>query len=369
MTNFYHRMKGSNHVPSILGLTASPLVKSNPASLNQIESVLDAVCRTPTLHRIELQAQVQLPIFESVFYNDNQAIHNIAHPATITRLSGVITRLNINDDPYVKALRSDDSDRGKRRLAKVLLNHKTWTREQVNRVHRTSLVMHDELGPFAANYYISLVVKNCESLTRSSGVDGFLGMQEISPSEKRHLVDIMHQATAPVQGQGNLDNTIEISHKLGKLIETLLDQHDTTRGIIFVNQRATAEVLAAILRAHPATGNAFKFGTFVGNSMTAHRSREVAHVVDFVAQKDVLHQFRKGQINIVIATDVLEEGIDVPACNLVVCFDCPKNLKSFVQRRGRARQRQSKLIMLFDARADGKKLMEFQELEENMKRL
>ncbi len=38
----------------------------------------------------------------------------------------------------------------------------------------------------------------------------------------------------------------------------------------------------------------------------------------------------------------------MPVCNLVVCFDRPDNLKSFIQRRGRARMRSSKLYLLFD---------------------
>ena len=45
------------------------------------------------------------------------------------------------------------------------------------------------------------------------------------------------------------------------------------------------------------------------------------------------------------STAVLEEGIDVPACNLVMCFDTPATSKSFVQRRGRARMSGSKLLL------------------------
>ena len=368
MTNFYHRASPGQTVPKILGLTASPLMKSNPESLDQIESILSSICRTPTLHRAELKEHVQMPNFESVFYDDNSPRSIIPHTATMTKLLKVLGALNIHEDPYVVSLKRDDSDRAKRQLAKVLLNHKTWTREQINRVYRTSEVMNTELGSFAVDYYIRRVVKNCESLTLATGIDGF-GMQEVSSAEKQYLVDALHQVI-PVGEVDDKDNKApSVSYKVSKLIDILVRQHDTTRGIVFVNQRATAEVLAAILKRHNITKNKFSFGTFGGNSMTAHRTREVAHVVDFAAQKNVLHRFRNGDLNIVIATDVLEEGIDVPACNLVICFDCPKNLKSFVQRRGRARQKSSKLIMLFDSQMDGRKLREFQALEENMKQL
>jgi len=43
---------------------------------------------------------------------------------------------------------------------------------------------------------------------------------------------------------------------------------------------------------------------------------------------------------------VLEEGIDITACRLVICYDSPPNLKSFVQRRGQARQKKSKFAIM-----------------------
>lgn len=69
--------------------------------------------------------------------------------------------------------------------------------------------------------------------------------------------------------------------------------------------------------------------------------------MDLRAQSQDLNSFQTdGKVNVLVATSVLEEEIDVSACNLVICFDLPKNLVQFVQRRGRARQKHSKYIML-----------------------
>jgi len=47
-----------------------------------------------------------------------------------------------------------------------------------------------------------------------------------------------------------------------------------------------------------------------------------------------------------VASDVLEEGIDIPKCNLVVKFDLPKNYRSYIQSKGRARHRSSKYYIM-----------------------
>jgi endoribonuclease Dicer len=46
------------------------------------------------------------------------------------------------------------------------------------------------------------------------------------------------------------------------------------------------------------------------------------------------------------ATDVLEEGIDVPECNLVVRFDRPTTFRAYVQSRGRARAKQANYVFM-----------------------
>lgn len=62
--------------------------------------------------------------------------------------------------------------------------------------------------------------------------------------------------------------------------------------------------------------------------------------------KDKLAKFKSGEINILIATTVVEEGLDISDCNLVICLNEMMNVKAFIQMKGRARLQDSQFIFL-----------------------
>lgn len=369
MQNHYHPRKAEGEqVPHILGLTASPLMRSDPASLEKIEATLDAICRTPTRHRSELRSFVKLPVFSQVYFEGSSSELVLSgYTRSIQSLGKILLSLDIREDPYIRALQEEDSDRSRRQLDKLLLNHKTWTHEQIKAFYNTSLRMCAELGAWAADHYIAEVVANSAKLMGDDD-DGFSGLWDAAQTEKQYLAKALSEVII-TRTELTLPSVMLVSNKVIKLIQTLASQGPDFRGIIFVQERATSEVLARLLRIHPQTRGIFSVGTMVGTSVSGHRARNIADVVDMEAQKHVLSRFRTGEINLVVATSVLEEGIDVPSCNVVMCFQKPANLKSFVQRRGRARQKESKLILFLESGKDDKQLGEFQKLEELMKKI
>lgn len=50
-----------------------------------------------------------------------------------------------------------------------------------------------------------------------------------------------------------------------------------------------------------------------------------------------------------VATSVLEEGIELPRCNLVVRFDPVEDYRSHAHSKGRARQQKSYYIILMES--------------------
>ena len=69
-----------------------------------------------------------------------------------------------------------------------------------------------------------------------------------------------------------------------------------------------------------------------------------------------------------MSTDVLEEGMDITTCNLVIRFDEITTFRSYVQSKGRARAKPSKYIVLVESGKEGlweKDLANYKEMEAN----
>ena len=52
-------------------------------------------------------------------------------------------------------------------------------------------------------------------------------------------------------------------------------------------------------------------------------------------RNSIMENFRSGKSRILITTDLLSRGIDIPQVNLVVNYDLPPNKETYIHRIGR----------------------------------
>ena len=80
-----------------------------------------------------------------------------------------------------------------------------------------------------------------------------------------------------------------------------------------------------------------------------------------------MFRFRNEQSNLIVATDVIDEGVDIPACTLVVRYDAPMDFRGYIQSKGRARHRTSHYIVLLPDEKYSQRFKEFQDTQEILK--
>ena len=123
-----------------------------------------------------------------------------------------------------------------------------------------------------------------------------------------------------------------------QLVEEHLERHPDERILIFSEYRDTVDHLVEDLNQIP---NAV-VDRFIGQSKRGKR--------EGMSQKQQLEQlerFRNGDMNVLVATSVGEEGLDVPSASMVLFYEpVPSAIRS-IQRRGRtARERSGSVHVL-----------------------
>lgn len=109
------------------------------------------------------------------------------------------------------------------------------------------------------------------------------------------------------------------------------------RGIIFTRTRQSAYSLLLWLWQQPGLQKVnIKAQMLIGAGNTSQSTHMTQK-----DQQEVIQEFRDGTLNLLVATSVAEEGLDIAQCNVVVRYGLLTNEISMVQARGRARAGQS----------------------------
>jgi Fanconi anemia group M protein len=152
-------------------------------------------------------------------------------------------------------------------------------------------------------------------------------LEEISRSELRS-----HKTIASTPDFRNLVRMViqcTVDHSKVDALASTLEAHFAEkpgdRVLVFANIRATAEVLVDRLR-----DRGYRAALFIGRAEGKHGPR-----MSQDEQMRTLKAFKEGVYNVLVATSVGEEGLDIPECGLVVFYEPAVSGIRYIQRKGR----------------------------------
>uniref|UniRef100_A0A665SXF7 RNA helicase n=1 Tax=Echeneis naucrates TaxID=173247 RepID=A0A665SXF7_ECHNA len=277
------KLKGQRPLPQILGLTASPGTGGAKILDRAVEHVL----------------QVRLYVFVLYF----------SHISLSDRVRQMKCKSNISRKLKLCVFLGSGVKDDNRCLAQCALHL---------RQYNDALLINDTLRMMDA--YDSL--KEFYDKISTKAIDGtdlfLLGLFQENQVELKKLA-----------GDSRYENP-----KMGRLESVLLNQFGQgvkSRGIVFSKTRRSTKSLSDWVRSNRTLqGAGIKAAIFTG-------AGSGSFYMTLNEQSETIRNFRKGTLNLLIATSVAEEGFDIPECNLVVRYGLLTNEIAQQQASGRAR--------------------------------
>ncbi len=125
-----------------------------------------------------------------------------------------------------------------------------------------------------------------------------------------------------------------------QLLKDQLEKNPDSRILVFVKLRDSIQHITSRLEKEPS----IKPARFVGQATKSNKDKGMSQK----KQLEVLKAFKEGDYNVLVATNVAEEGLDIAECDIVVFYDIVASEIRYIQRKGRtARQREGKVILLY----------------------
>ena len=173
-----------------------------------------------------------------------------------------------------------------------------------------------------------------------------------------------HKDLRIIELKQNLNDMDEIHTKVGtvrRLIRQRLRRDPQSKVIVFASFRNTVESLDHAL-----------------NDLKGVKSVQVIGQSDRSGKKglkpkqqiEVLNKFREGEYNVLVATSVAEEGLDIPSADLVIFYEPVGSEIRTIQRRGRTgRHREGEVMVLVaEGTRDENAKISAEKKEKNMQR-
>lgn len=317
----------SNH-PRIIGLTASPGSETKK---------IKEICRNLSIEEVELRTR-ECPDVKQYLQKLEFEKKLVQFPQEFEEIKHVLLKLH---DRYVEELRYRKVLFGpankitlirlqNKIMGTLARGHKNWNymlgvsacAQAIKLQHALELLETQTL--FSFNKYLKKLF-NQATKKQSKGV-----IKLVAKPEFNFLFMQSNELLAKNKEHPKLD-------KLLKVIKTEKSIDQNTKIIVFTQFRDTATTISE--KINEITGITSK--VFVG------QAKKDGTGLNQKQQKQMLNDFSEGKINILVATSIAEEGLDIPEVNAVIFYEPIPSAIRAIQRAGRtARLKKGKLIIL-----------------------
>ncbi|XP_046809391.1 uncharacterized protein LOC111679916 [Lucilia cuprina] len=318
------------------------------------------VCRNLFISHIEVRWDTSLDVLP---YIHKRSMDTVVVPMG-DRIKKIREELLLIVDPYLRQLTEAEVLSGS--LTNINRNFLLYEQKRF-RDRSFHLGRHPQHSAITSNFAICISLYHALELLERHGLRVFLNNFEEDEEGKAKFVLQMDRrlswlveklkkemgpnpfefSAAPMTNGkiAEIPKDLDFGHpKFEKTRECLLRHFENTedsRAIVFCEYRESVMLIYRMLLQHVPL---LKPRCFVGQGGTSGSLRALTQK----QQIQIMNDFREGKSNILIATSIGEEGIDVGEVELIVCFDIStSNPTRFVQRIGRTgRKKNGHVIMM-----------------------
>lgn len=343
--------------PRIIGLTASPGSEA---------SKIKEICRNLSIEEVELRERESNDVKQYLQKREFEKIE-VEFPPELQEIKHVITRLSeryVEELRYRKVLYGPANKTSLIKLQKSIMSSLSRGNKNFNYMlaasacaqavkiqHALELLETQTLASF--NKYLKQLFEEAAK-RKSKGVVklvaqpefNFIFMQsnELLAKNKEHpkiekLIEIIEGEMSANESFASNKSASEASVVgLGGRDKSKTSENPkTSKLIIFTQFRETAKTIEKNLNSIPNV----KAKVFVG------QAKKGGTGLSQKEQKKIIQEFSDGKINILVATCIAEEGLDIPEVNAVIFYEPISSAIRAIQRAGRtARLMKGKLIIL-----------------------
>lgn len=322
-----YREEGRNRL--VLGITASP-----GSSVTKIQEV----CENLGIERVEIRREDDPEILPYIFRRDIEWV-KVDVPHEIKQLKQILEELFLDRVRKLGEL-GFHLYRGKKTSTKELLDLQAKIQARLREQQHTRFYK-------AASLVAELLkIRHAIDLVETQGINAVrkyfrrllneANSKNATKASKRLIRDPIFIRAL------NMAEEIELEHpklkRLLSIVEREIQRRPESRIIIFTNFRDSAEMVRSAL----SEIEGVKPLRFIGQA-----SKGEDKGLTQKKQVELIEKFKEGVYNVMVATSVAEEGLDIPMADLVIFYEpIPSEIRN-IQRRGRTgRRRAGRIIIL-----------------------